>query len=412
MINLSTLKNFSYIKKYPRNTVIAGDNAPAELVVIVKGVVGIYAGYAKQSKEMVATIGPGDFIGETILLEKDASTTAVALTDVIALSIGKANALSFIKDEPELSLELIKAMSAKLDSLGTAYEKLSGRPWAEVNAPSREASDAQAAKAQEPSPAAPAAPPPAAPEQAPPLQCAGFSLFPEGHGSYQLELKTENRTYMMERGYTCPICKKEFKTLSVRASRLVEENTDSDMRHHYKGIEPLYYDVVTCPNCLYSALTDMFAHPDILKADMPELHALKSQAEGMFGMNVSTWSVFAGYFLALLCAPKYFTAHHLAAAKLLLKLSRIYQDCGDRQMEDSTAKRALDAYMYLYINEQNDASQDQQLCIVIGELNLKLNDLKNAREFLFKAKVTRGGSPLLKNHAENRLLAIRTPEKQ
>jgi uncharacterized protein len=406
LINISALKNFSRVKKYVRSTIIAKDSIGTEMVVILKGEVGVFINYHKHNEEMIATIGPGDFFGETALfLEKSTPSTAVALTDVIALPINRITAVSFIRDEPEMAFELMKVMCARLDNVSTAYEKLNRHPWVDTKYLSKEPPPVQAAKTQESSPVSPAPSPVAAAQD--PSQSLGFSLFPEGHGSYQLPLSNEDRAYLMDKSYTCPICKKEFKALQIRTSRLIMESTDRDMRHRYKGIEPLYYDVVTCPDCLYSALAEMFRCPVNPKAELRELQAFKSEAKFMFGTRIDTCTVFAGYYLALLCAPKCFGMHHLATAKLLLKLSRIYHDCGDKQMEEKTAKRALDAYTYFYINEETDPSQDQQLCIIIGELSLKLNDLKNARDYFFKVKNNRDGTPLLKNQAENRILDIR-----
>lgn len=416
MINIRVLKNSSLLKKYTRSTVIAREYIGTEMIVVLKGDVGVFKNYRKQNEEMIATIGPGDFFGETaLLLEKSAPFTTVALSDVIALPINRLTAVSFIRDEPDMAYELMKAMCGRLDRVGAAYEKLSGRLWVDADSLPREPSAAvQPAKA----PEAPPAPPVTAPSPAPAPACAdaapaapsptGSSLFPEGHGCYRLPLENEDRALMMEKSHTCPICKKEFKTMAVRTSKLVVDRVDSDMRSRYKGVEPLYYDVVTCPNCLYSAMSDMFNSPDYSKIEpLKELQGLKGEVESMFSAPVDAFSVFAGYYLALLCAPKCFAAHQMAAAKLLVKLGRVYQDCGDAKMEEQTAKRALDSYMYIYLNEKSTPAMDQQLCIIIGELNLKVNDLKNARDFFFKAKTNKEGTPLLKMQAENRLADIR-----
>jgi uncharacterized protein (DUF2225 family) len=172
-------------------------------------------------------------------------------------------------------------------------------------------------------------------------------------------------------------------------------------------VEPLYFDVVTCPHCLYSAMTDTFKSPDLLKVDLSELKALQGKVKVKTGAQTDTFSIFAGYYLALLCAPKCFAKHHQVAAKLLVKLSRVYQDCGDAAMEREISRRALDAYTYIYINEDSTPELDQQLCLIIGELHLKLGDVKQARDFFFKAKTNREGSQVLKTQAENRLGEIR-----
>ena len=76
-------------------------------------------------------------------------------------------------------------------------------------------------------------------------------------------------------------------------------------------------------------------------------------------------------------------------------------------MEIQTARRALENYLNAYEKIGIPEVQEQQVCILIGELYLKLGDLKNAVSFFFKAKTSRISTPVLKNHADNRIYDIR-----
>jgi uncharacterized protein (DUF2225 family)/CRP-like cAMP-binding protein len=414
LINLSVLKNITRVKKYMQGSAIPCNSSGDALYIVLTGEAEVYLNYRKQNQELIAKYGPGDFFGEApLFLGKNAHVTVLAATDVFALPLNKYNALAFMKDEPEMAFELMKALCERSENVKAAYEKLAGRPWAEslpaTKKPSAEGRSKTASAKPAPTAAAKPASAQVAPVQRAPLP-ADFSLFPEGHGKYQLPMGSNDRDHLFEKKMTCPICKKTFAALRVKSSNLVLEKTDSDMRSRYTGVEPLYYDVITCPHCLYSALTDSFDHPDKPGAPLPEeLKALQGTGL-MFGTAMDTDSVFAGYYLALICAPVYFSKHGFATAKLLLKLSRVYQDCGDKQMEDTTAKRALDAYMYVYLNIEVPPAQDQQLCLIIGELYLKQNDLKNARDYFFKAKINRSGTPHLHRQAEDRIDYIRTLE--
>ncbi len=427
MLNLGVLKNLSGARKYMKGNVIARENAALEMYIVLKGDVGLFSDYRRQREEMAFTVGAGDYFGEiALLLEKRTPYTAVALTDVIVLPVDKDTVSSFIKDEPDMALELMKAFCTRLDAVSTAYEERCGHSWEQVRPVAEEATVVEqarvaAAEAVQPVQAETSAvnataappvmaappPPPAAAAEAP-SQSTGFSLFPEGHGVYQLHMHNDDQGRLMDKSYTCPICGGKFTSLKVMNSKLVLEGTDSDMRNRYKGVEPLYYDVVSCPHCLYSALPEMFANPTVPKAEVAQaLEAIKPGLQLKSGAAMDTFSVFAGYYLALFCAPKCFATPHLATAKLLLKLSRIYQDCGDKQMEEKTARQALDAYLYVYEHVEVSPNQDQQLCIVIGELCLKVNDLKRAQDFFFKANGSAVSTPMLKNHAQNRILDIR-----
>lgn len=123
---------------------------------------------------------------------------------------------------------------------------------------------------------------------------------------------------------------------------------------------------------------------------------------------MDTDSLFAGYYLALLCAPSCFPSNAPVSAKLYLKLSRIYQDCGDKHMEDESAKKALEAYLRVYEKGGLMGSQQQQICLIIGELSYKTNDLENAINYFLKAKNMLLGASFLKTQAQKRINDIRS----
>ena len=361
--------------KYAQGSVI-NDSPDAGMHIILQGEAGVIAS-RPGGHHIAGRLGPGDFFGEaSLFLNADTSGSVVALTDIIALPVSRSTANEFFRDEPAIAFELCKALCERL---------------------------------QEADKATPAAAP-AAPEA--PALAADFTLFPKDHGQYTLPIDNSDHEHLLERSIHCPLCKQSFSSVSVRPSKLVVESTDSDMRPRYKGIEPLYYDVITCPHCLYSALSDMFGTPKKTKpAFLNELKAIKESCGIDFAAGMSTDSVFAGYYLALLCAPHCFPKHQLATAKLLLKLSRVYQDCAAAELETRTARQALDTYMYIYQNLEIPPEQEQQLCMIIAELSAKLGETRQAKDFFFKIKINRAAAPLLRRQSENRLYEIRESEK-
>ena len=407
MINLGVMKNLARAKKYPKGNVITTGGNLAAMYIVLKGEVGLFSEYTGRKQVQIATIRPGEFFDETVLfLEKSIDTTAVALSDVIALPVYRNNVIAFLRDEPEIAFELLKAMCARVDT-AKEYEAVSVQPKKEPKA------EPAAQKTPTAAPKANAAPLPEKTIQvtAEPVLPQHFSLFPENHGNYALPMDSADREHLMEKGYECPVCKKEFKAIRIKNSQLVLESTDKDMRSRYKGVEPMYYDVVTCPHCLYSALADMFSSPDKPNAEqLKQLQAIKAGTNLRFGREMDSTTVFAGYYLALFCAPVCFLKHSMATAKLLLRLSRIYQDAGDAGMEEETAKRTLEAYLAVYTNEEISDAQEQQLCLIVAELYLKQNDLTTAKNYFFRAKMNRSGTALAKEQADRRLLDIHVLE--
>ncbi len=418
-MNLGTLKSLNFASKHLKESVISRGSKGDSLHIVLRGEVGIFMNYKKPGQKLLAKLSLGDFFGdEALFLEQSTPYFAVALTDVITIAVSKRSAADFMREEPGLTFELIKAVCERSAAIDAELKKHAGAPWRELqpmpekSGPSRTASQ-KASQASAPSAAEAAAPEAGAAEteKAPPPANIEFSLFPEGHGTYELQMDNSDMVHLMEKSYVCPVCKKGFKALRVKPSQLMIERTDKDMRNRYRGVEPLYYDVTSCPFCLYSALTDMFQKPDKPNASPPpELKALPAEVGGLFSGPRTSVSVFAGYYLALLCAPVYFMKHESATANLYLKLSRVYNDCGDTNMELEITQKALDAYLEVYQNLDLTPPQEQQLCVITAELYIGLNDLKNAKSYFFRAKTLEPATPRLTEQAERRLMDIQEIE--
>jgi uncharacterized protein (DUF2225 family) len=420
MINLSVIKNIKRLKKCAAGMVITGTGSKHLLFVVIKGEVGVYTDYKFPGSTKTAVLGPGDlFVDSALLQDKKTLYTTVAQSESIILPVDKQNAVEFIQEEPALALELLKELSARYDSIGAAYKALTGQTFQHSAQPMDNgvpaAPENGGAAAPEPAPqpqkgaasktdGAPQAGAAGKPVSAP--QVAG--LFPEGHGLYSLKLCDPESPYLMTKSFTCPVCGGGFTASVVRPSKLVVTATDPDLRNYYKDIEPLYYEVLTCPHCLYSALQDVFDKPDKKRPAIQEaLEAVRDGVQISLGPDKTTETVFAGYYLALYCAPFCFDSHRLLMGRLMYKLSRVYRDAGDEALEKSTAGKALEHFLHVYSTTSMPQSQEQQLCINIAELYFKQNEYNNAVTFFAKARSLHC-TPALKNHINNRIYDVRT----
>lgn len=417
MLKLGDLKNISRVKKYARGSVVTGTEHGYVLFIVLMGEIGVYTEYRLPGATMIQKLSTGDyFIDISQFTDKRPEQTTVALTDVIILPVDRESLVDYIREEPMIAMEIIRDLSTRLDTFNVAYKKASTRPEQEQSGYlSKEPSGEHVTKptgtekavsfrleqaektASVHIPAADAKPP----------AHSDFKLFPQGHGTYELAVKCDE-SFLMDKTQTCPICKGTFISKTIKSSKLMLSGTDSDMRNRYKGIEPLYYEVLSCPHCRYSALSEMFDSADKLKAEVyRELSALALDVDIKTGADMDAYSVFAGYYLALFCAPKSFTRHQLVTGKLYYKLSRVYQDAGDKHMEELCVKKALEEYKYAYENFTVSSKQEQQICVVLGELYLKQQDLRNAMTYFIEARSNKDGTPALKKHAEDRIYDIR-----
>jgi uncharacterized protein (DUF2225 family) len=419
LINISSIKNISLIKKCSPGTVITGEGSANLLFVVAKGEVGVYQQYKTPKAQKVRTLVSGDLFADPGLLrDQPAAYATVSHDEAIIIPIEKRAVHDFLQKEPALAFEILKELFLRLEEsespganaqrTGAGAERDTGAaddggPAAQ-NPPEASAVDEPQAVGALPRHAPPASGAPAAGRKS-------SALFPPGHGTYTLPLTDPDDALLMDKNEQCPVCESVFTARVVRPSKLAIISTDPDLRCRYKGIEPLYYEVLTCPHCLYSALHDQFESPEKPKKDiLKALEALKSTVDISIGPPKTTESIFAGYYLALSCAPIAFSKHQLTEAKIQYKLSRIYADAGDPEMENQTAAKALENYLYAYTHIDIPPSQEQQICVLMGELYFKQNDLKNAYDFFTKARS--GENPALKKHAENRIFDIRDAQKK
>ncbi len=64
--------------------------------------------------------------------------------------------------------------------------------------------------------------------------------------------------FVFGKNYTCPVCGKEFKNLTVKSSKVRMIRSDQDLRPIYENVNPLKYDIVFCSKCGYGALERYF----------------------------------------------------------------------------------------------------------------------------------------------------------
>ena len=88
------------------------------------------------------------------------------------------------------------------------------------------------------------------------------------------EIIKQEEACLFPKSYTCPVCDENFKSLSVRKSKMYSLGMDEDLRPKYRWVDPVKYEVVVCPVCGYGALSRYFdemipAWRKLLQTKMP-----------------------------------------------------------------------------------------------------------------------------------------------
>jgi hypothetical protein len=237
------------------------------------------------------------------------------------------------------------------------------------------------------------------------------SIYPGGHkGGYHLDLK-EDPAYMSQGSFTCPICGVSFKTLRIRDVKLIPLKV-GELRTMYKGIEPLYFEITTCPNCRYSAQTPLFdkllmSRKKMMREKLTPIAPLLAP----FSETVTSDGVFERYYLALLCYGTCFADKELMEAGIWLKLSSIYADAKDTDMETYAAGEAQKSYLTAFQTLRISPMKFPSLNLRIGLLSMKIGDVRTARDFLYKVKIDGNSTRLQKDTADDAINDMKAAEE-
>ncbi|MCL1843889.1 MAG: DUF2225 domain-containing protein [Defluviitaleaceae bacterium] len=450
-MNIELLKGNAHSKKFPAGQIIIGegDDMGNEMYVILEGQVAVFKNFKMPGETRLADLGPGNFLGEMgLFLNKKRTATVIAKVDVVALAIGRDAAFNFFETQPQLTYSVIKTLCQRLDNANKSLSRGDVPSGLAEGTPSELLFEppAPVAKATPPAPVAKATPPapaastaPAASAAAPmmfsdnptPEQMAAYmeaqsgataapaapsslpgGIFPEGHKIYDLPINPAPSELVYKKTFKCPICEKSFPSYSVRNTRLKLIERKRDFRSIYQDIDTTHYEIITCPECYFSNFDSAYAQPVIsrFKENIPQITAFKNQLKVNLDETREINAVFAGYYLALKGAPLFYKSYEMFAAKIWLRLMWLYHDVGDEAMEEMTCKEAHSAYLAAF--EKTDASPEaiQQLCVLMGELSILVNDLPSAKLFFVKARTNRNGSKVLLTQAEDGIERIRKIE--
>ncbi|MDR0858861.1 MAG: DUF2225 domain-containing protein [Oscillospiraceae bacterium] len=423
MILIPHIRHLEKARKFPNGTVLFPAGKNDGMIILLRGKAIVQSADAWGNFTESGRKNEGEYFGEySLLLGEPSPAQLVSDGEVIVLPVERGKLSDFIQKEYQVALQFLEEMARR--AFDSASQVLTSTPGGSAEPAKLAPPVNKAEKAAKPEAAKAEAPVKHSAAPVPAGGAVGFSfpltesrpdLFPPGHAFDDFPLDHDNPSMLMDKGYTCPLCNHAFRTLRVKKSKLAVEREDPDMRVHYKNIEPMHYDVVTCPSCLYSASEDMYN--DAVKSNkttlMPILETFHKDTAIALGTARDAYTIFAGFYLAVICAPKCFPRPQLVVAKLLVQLSRLYADSGDPAMERYIQEQALEAYLDAFQKYDVDKSQSQQISIMIAELYLKLGNTAEARKFLFRAKTDFNFRADMTAHADRRIDDIReAAEKQ
>ncbi|MEG0339567.1 MAG: DUF2225 domain-containing protein [Oscillospiraceae bacterium] len=383
MIDIKILLGSPLLKKFASGTMICSENdrQVESMYIIVSGKVGKIMDFTTPNEKCAEILESGMMFGEMGVLCHVARDAAyVALEDVNAAVVNKMALLELIRKSSETALQIMDLMcNARL------------RDKSEIKQLNDEKNKLfKISKIGED-------------------EFYKSMLFPDGHKEYNVVRPVEYEQFLFKRAYTCPHCQTQFNDFMQLSTKLIPQGQLScDMRRKYKDFEPLWYDVMTCPNCYFSALEGNFNAKIRLRKERYEqkLDTVHNRVKFNFEQTKNLDNVFASYYIALICADGYDKKEQIKA-KIWLYLSWLYNDVENKEMEIFAAGNAYEAMLNYLDTQTLPTDADQSNNMILGALAKKIGKNEDAIMYLNKARRATVSKPVFKQLAEREIDEIR-----
>ena len=214
----------------------------------------------------------------------------------------------------------------------------------------------------------------------------------EGHLGYPGVTRPEDGKYLIEEELVCPHCRQKFIGHRIRSSKLIPvrntaEEKRYDLRVTYNDFAMEWHEIITCPDCHFSALESHFhGNPDLYRSRYEgKLAQLRDSLPVSIYAEPTLDSVFAQHYLALVCAPG-FSDWRQINAHVWMNLARLYEDAGEPALADIAEQTALEAYQKVYMEVDLTEGQEQRLCLMIAGILYARGDKMGAREWAVRVR--------------------------
>lgn len=183
----------------------------------------------------------------------------------------------------------------------------------------------------------------------------------------------------------CPICNNKFTTLKLKTSAAIVSKKDEDFCTHYKDLNPMFYEIIVCPVCAYSASENSFE--DIPTTDIQKLREIFSgrDVRRTFCYERAPIDALDTFKLALYTANLRHAKSSIIAG-LCLKIAWMYRFMEDER-ELQFMKFALDNYKEAFSKESPPIGNLNEFTMMylLGELSRRVGDLDGAVFWFSKA---------------------------
>lgn len=218
-MNIETVKQLQKLsspKKFQKDEYICHEGQPGnEMYIILQGSVGVYLTSAIGTITEIAQIQQGNFFGEMALFDNlPRSASCIALEDTTCVAIHKGNLKDFLASCPEMVERILENLSTRIRRLNNdLYKSLNIEEIQEI---------------------------------------PKFSIPKEYGFNHVVKEPYQDARVLTKYTQKCPVCGRTIEVVALNRNVMFPKKMALDGRIEYLMCEPLWYDVISCPNCYYS----------------------------------------------------------------------------------------------------------------------------------------------------------------
>lgn len=214
--------------------------------------------------------------------------------------------------------------------------------------------------------------------------------------------------YVFEKTYTCSVCETQFPNYTVMKSKLRFVGSDTDLKPQYDPIDPLYYDVIMCSKCGYTAVSAFYGkvldrHRTVIQAEITPKYKYKK-----YPAIMTPEMAIERYKMALFIAMKK-NSKVGEKSYLCLKLCWLYRILGKEAEERMFMEQAFNGFKLAYSEDTFPIGglDEDTVMYMVGEFARRLGYYEEALRWMSNVILKKNINPRLKNRALDMKEAIR-----
>lgn len=184
--------------------------------------------------------------------------------------------------------------------------------------------------------------------------------------------------------YVCPMCEVKYESPKVLSKYIRVLKADNDFNKHYEYINPLYYEIMVCPQCGFASNEEIFSmsindkhHKEI---ESRLLMFRKNQPIKNYSGVRTIEQVIETFMLTLFLLEGRLIKQSIKGL-LYLKIAWLYRYKGDQVKEGKYIEKAIQHLVIAYEKEGfSDPGSELKIVYLLGVLNIRIgNNLEAAR---------------------------------